>query len=127
MDKLIDHLFVFDGKGNIRDFPGNYTQFRIQEQKKKNIVSANKPKVSTPVKAEKKESNKITYAERLELGKLETELEDLEQTKAMLTESLNAVGSDHEKLVELGNAMKETIHSIDQKTERWMELSEKEE
>ena len=127
MDKLIDHLFVFDGKGNIRDFPGNYTQFRIQEQKKKNIVSANKPKVSTPVKAEKKESNKITYAERLELGKLETELENLEQTKAALTESLNAVGSDHEKLVELGNAMKETIHSIDQKTERWMELSEKEE
>ena len=126
MDKLIDHLFVFDGKGNIRDFPGNYTQFRIQEQRKKSIASSNKPKISTAIKAEKKESNKITYAERLELEKLESELEDLEQSKAALTESLNETGSNHEKLVELGNALKEIIQSIDQKTERWMELSEKE-
>ena len=126
MDKLIDHLFVFDGKGNIRDFPGNYTQFRIQEQRKKSIASSNKPKISTAIKAEKKESNKITYAERLELEKLESELEDLEQSKAALTESLNETGSNHEKLVELGNELKEIIQSIDQKTERWMELSEKE-
>lgn len=126
MDKLIDHLFVFDGKGDIRDFPGNYTQFRIQEQKKKNIAALNKPKVRTTVIEEKKESNKITYAERIELEKLESELEILEQNKAVLTESLNATGSNHEKLMELGNAMKETIRSIDQKTERWMELSEKE-
>lgn len=126
MDKLIDHLFVFDGKGSIRDFPGNYTQFRMQEQLKKSTApKSSKPKVNT-LPDTKKESNKITYAERLELGKLETELEDLEQLKAELTESLNASGSNHEKLVELGNTMKETIQVIDQKTERWMELSEKE-
>ena len=126
MDKLIDHLFVFDGKGNIRDFPGNYSQFRIQEQKiKSNAPRSNKPKLIS-IPDVKKDSNKITYAERLELEKLETELEDLEQIKAALTDSLNEAGSNHEKLTELGNSMKETMQSIDQKTERWMELSEKE-
>ena len=126
MDKLIDHLFVFDGKGSIQDFPGNYTQFRMKEQLKKSTApKSSKPKVNT-LPDTKKESNKITYAERLELGKLETELENLEQTKTALTESLNAAGSNHEKLVELGNSMKETIQVIDQKTERWMDLSEKE-
>lgn len=126
MDKLIDHLFVFDGKGNISDFPGNYTQFRIQEQKKKSTTPKFiKPNVSI-ISDAKSESNKITYAERLELEKLEKELEGLEQNKAALTELLNETGSNHEKLMELGNALNETIESIDLKTERWMELSEKE-
>jgi ATP-binding cassette subfamily F protein uup len=126
MDKLIDHLFVFDGKGNIRDFPGNYSQFRMQEQKIKSAApkSIKSKVVSKP--ADIKESNKITYAERLELEGLEKELEILEQNKAALTLSLNESGSNHEKLMELGNSMKETLQSIDHKTERWMELSEKE-
>jgi len=127
MDKLIDHLFVFDGKGNIRDFPGNYTQFRMQEEKKKKTPSSSvRSKNNAPVVAEKKESNKITYAERIELEKLETDLENLEQKKEELTTELNNAGSDHEKLSTLGKAIKETILSIDEKTERWMELSEKE-
>lgn len=127
MDKLIDHLFVFDGKGNIRDFPGNYTQYRIQEEQKKKIkASTSKPKTAVPVAAEKTESNKITYAERIELEKLEIELEQLEQQKEKLTDELNTAGSDHEKLATLGESIKETILSIDNKTERWMELSEKE-
>jgi len=126
MDKLIDHMFVFDGKGNIRDFPGNYTQFRIQEEKKKKAQQSSiKAKANAPVVVEKKESNKITYAERIEIEKLEKELENLELQKDELTEALNNAGSDHEKLSTLGKSMKETIHLIDEKTERWMELSEK--
>jgi ATP-binding cassette subfamily F protein uup len=126
MDKLIDHLFVFDGKGNIRDFPGNYTQFRLQEEKKKKaLTSSTKPKINVLAVADKKDSNKITYAERIELEKLEKELEALEQQKDELTAKLNNAGSDHEKLSTLGKAIKETILSIDLKTERWMELSEK--
>lgn len=125
MDKLIDHLFVFDGKGNIRDFPGNYTQFRMQEHMiKSSTPKSIKPKVD-PGLIEKKESNKITYAERLELKNLEKELDILEQNKEVLTLSLNESGSNHEKLMELGNSMKEILQSIDHKTERWMELSEK--
>jgi ATP-binding cassette subfamily F protein uup len=126
MDKLIDHLFVFDGKGNIRDFPGNYTQFRLQEEKKKKaLTSSTKPKINVLAVADKKDSNKITYAERIELETLEKELEALEQQKDELTAKLNNAGSDHEKLSTLGKAIKETILSIDLKTERWMELSEK--
>jgi len=128
MDKLVDHLFVFDGSGTVHDFPGNYTQFRMDEQKKnaatRNSASPKKPKTTKPI--QKTENNKITYAERIELEKIETQLEALETKKDELTEALNKAGSDHTKLQELGKQIEDTIVSIDLKTDRWIELSEKE-
>ena len=125
MDKIIDHLFVFNGKGNIRDFPGNYTQFRQNELQNKSVVK--KPeKQKVVVKPSITTSNKITYAERLELEKLEVELEKLETKKDEFTESLNLAGDNHEELMKLGKYLEETIQSIDKKTDRWIELSEKE-
>jgi ATP-binding cassette subfamily F protein uup len=128
MDKLIDHLFVFTGEEDeeIIDFPGNYTQFREKEKELKKGSSA---KVQAPEKkviVEKKPSGKITYAERIELEGLEGILENLETKKDSLAVTLSSCGDDHEKLMEVSKEMEELMKEIDAKTERWIELSDKE-
>lgn len=128
MDKLIDHLFVFKGGGDeeILDFPGNYTQYREKEKADKQ----NKPSKASsapPKKAEVKKvsSGKITYSERIELEGLESELEKLETKKDELAHSLSNFGDDHEKLLKAGKEMEELMKVLDTKTERWIELSDK--
>lgn len=127
MDKIIDHLFVFKGGENkdIQDFPGNYTQFREKEK----LEKQNKPTKSSvsekKVTVKKKNDGKITYAERIELDGLEEKLEKLEAKKEELTKSLSNFGDDHEKLIQAGKEMELLMKELDEKTERWIELSDK--
>lgn len=124
MDKIIDHLFVFDGSTTIRDYPGNYTQYRLKEQKRK-AQNQTESKVKKAPPKKKEASHKITYAERIELEKLEQELEKLDKQKEELTHQLQQFADNHEKLTALGSEIKETIHQIEIKSDRWIELSEK--
>ena len=128
MDKLIDHLFVFTNEENeeIVDFPGNYTQFREKEKEDKKAKPSKKPE---PIKKEETKtasSGKITYAERIELEELEGKLEELESKKEALALSLSTFGDDHEKLMKASSEMEKLMAEIDAKTERWIELSDKE-
>ena len=127
MDKIVDHLFVFEGDGVIKDYNGNYSEYRIRHKKKKN-EERKKSKEESSTK-EKKATNsnekpKLTYNQKRELEQIEKDIKKLEKKKEELTEKFNdpsLTGDDISKLsVELG----EVTNTIDEKEARWLELEE---
>ena len=126
MDKLTDHLFVFEGDGVIRDFPGNYTEYRIDKDKREEAEKfRNQSQVKVaPDKKEKKEKTKLTYAERLEFKDLEGEIEKLEERKAEITALFEGGENDASRLEELSKEMNELVGILEKKEMRWLELSE---
>jgi len=129
MDKLTEHLFVFEGDGHIRDFPGNYTDYReakaaaAQTEKLRQKSLAKAPKNQTDPKAGR-EKTKLTYAEKLELQELEDALETLEAEKERLAGAFHKAADDADKLAELSQQMEQLQSEMEQKEERWLELSE---
>jgi ATP-binding cassette subfamily F protein uup len=128
MDKLTEHLFIFEGEGKIKDFPGNYSDYR-QEQEQK----AKAPKVAAePVKPKPTELTpnpakvvkKLSFKEQKELETLEAELEQLEKQKTDLTNALQDSNKSHEELTQMAQKIIELDANIEQKTMRWLELSE---
>lgn len=122
MDKLVDHLFVFDGTAQIKDFPGNYTDYREAaidarfESIKQQEIRIEKPK-------EIKEKRKLSYKEQREFESLEEEIVKYEEIKSQLMEKMN-IETDHEKLIALSTELERITVSLDQKELRWLELSE---
>lgn len=128
MDRLVDHLFVFEGEGQIKDFNGKYTEYRAwkeeQEKEKKQLEKSAKATVSTPVPEAKQEKRKLSFKEKQEFESLEAEIEQLEEQKSALSEKMNNGESDFEKLQEWSQQFEELGRLIDAKSERWLELSE---
>ena len=127
MDKLVDQLFIFHGAGDIQVFPGNYTEYRLSEDKKefeKEIIE-NKT-IEENKTASDKNKIKLTYKERLELETLNKDIEKLESEKTKLTELLQNASSNHEELMKSGIRLTTVVDLLDQKGNRWLELSEKE-
>jgi len=136
MDRLVDHLFAFEGNGEIRDFPGNYSQYRIwkqlEENKPANIESKKQKaegemlKVEGKIqKAESNEKQKLSFKEKTEFEKLEKEIPDLEKEKKLLEVKLNNGSMEFEKLQETSERISEIIVLLDKKEMRWLELSER--
>ena len=127
MDKVVDHLFVFEGEGKIKDFPGNYSELRsyqAEEEKKKKLEALeNKPLVKAPVKAKEK-PKKLSYKEKLEFEKLEQEIETLTEEREGLETEINSGDLGHEALLSKGKRIAELIELLDEKEMRWLELSE---
>lgn len=122
MDKLVDHLFVFDGSEEIKDFPGNYTDYRNEAV----APPAPTAKVSEPKKdksKEPKERKKLSFKEQREFEQLEGEIPQLEEKKASLIEQMNTE-TDHEKLMEISSNLEAITEELDEKELRWLELSE---
>ena len=133
MDRLVDHLFVFEGEGQITDFPGNYTQWReevksqkTEERIEKKQVAASKPETkslaSNDISATQK--RKMTFKEKTEYEQLEKEIEKMEKEKQELIELLNSGSLHHEKLTEHAKRIELLTNEIDEKSLRWLELSE---
>ena len=123
MDKLVDHLFVFDGSGTIRDFPGNYTDFRISaESVPKTVPGEARPKKES--NREPKEKKKLSFNEKREFEALEAEIPKLETEKSQLTQKLNQGHTDHEQLVKWSQEIERLTKELDEKELRWLELSE---
>ncbi len=140
MDRLVDHLFAFEGDGEIRDFPGNYSQYRIWKQlegnKPQNAESKKQNAESKMQNAEGNKNNslqepqssvkqKFSFKEKTEFEKLEKEIPALENEKKLLEVKLNNGSMDFEKLQETAEKISEIIVLIDKKETRWLELSEK--
>lgn len=128
MDKIVNHLFVFNGNGEIKDFPGNYSDYR---QWKAAQDKADNPK-PTAAKGEKrarpssgKDDNKMTYAEKKEFASLEDEINKLEEEKKQLETELSSGQLSIDDLTSKSKRIGEVIAMIDYKTLRWLELSEK--
>jgi ATP-binding cassette subfamily F protein uup len=130
MDRLVDHLFAFEGNGEIKDFPGNYTQYRtwkqIEENKPKDFstVSKNNAEKARP-KSNTEASQKFTFKEKHEFELLEKEIPALEKEKELLEVKMNNGSLDFEKLQAMAERISEIIVLLDKKEMRWLELSEK--
>ena len=129
MDKVVDHLLVFKGEGEIKDFPGNYTQYRQWSQ-----LQPNEPKESKEVKDEKEtkttsdinnqQKRKLTYKEKREFEQLEKEIADLEAEQQALEEALCSGTLSVEELTEKSKRLPLLKDELDEKSMRWLELSE---
>ena len=129
MDKVVDHLLVFNGQGDIRDFPGNYTQYRdwkdakVHQEKEKEKEAA-KAQEDKTAKVRLNEKRRMSFKEKREFEQLEQEIADLETEKNAIEEALCSGTLSVDELTEKSKRLPELSDLIDEKTLRWLELSE---
>lgn len=129
MDKIVDHLLVFRGEGEIKDFPGNYTQFREWESLKPKELTDNKNNTSDTEKKEKREfvgeqRRKKTYKEKCEFERLEKEIAALEEEQKSIEEALCSGTLPIDELTEKSKRLPIIKDELEEKEMRWLELSE---
>jgi len=133
MDKIVDHLLVFEGDAKVKDFPGNYSQYRdfrdIQEdeERQKKLTARNDNKYSAPVQtvsAKNEKPRKLSYKEQKEFENLEKEIEALENEKSIVESALSSGNCTGPEIEKHSIRFSEINALIDEKTFRWMELSE---
>ena len=123
MDRLVDHLFVFEGDGQVKDFPGNYTDYR-ENVSADGKLKIDRPKSKDPIKSASSEKKKLTYNEKKEYDTIESVIDKLEQEKESIGAQFNDASLDAEKIKDIGQRIKELDDEIALKTDRWMELAE---
>ena len=129
MDKVVDHIFVFDGEGSIKDFPGNYSDWRdwrIEEKAAAAKEAAEKAaKSATPKQSYRTETKrKLTFKERKEYESLEEEIMALEEEKTSIEQAMSTGTLDNDTLLKHSMRIQTVIELIDEKSMRWLELSE---
>ena len=141
MDRVVDHLLVFNGEGHIDDFPGNYSEFRewkslrdseeqtTKEEKRKEEA---KKATSTESQGSKKtwggeRKRRLTFKEKQELKQLEKDIEALENEKKGIEEALCSGNLSVDELTEKSKRLPQLADELDEKSMRWLELSEIEE
>jgi ATP-binding cassette subfamily F protein uup len=129
MDRLVDHLFVFEGNGVVKDFPGNYSSYRSSLKEKDDVIKGaeekqQERKIVSSEKAKANEKRKLTYNEKREWERLQQELSHLETEKANLSEQLNSGSLPYEELMKVSERIAEISTLLDEKEMRWLELSE---
>ena len=130
LDRIVEHIFVFEGQGKIRDFNGSYTEYRVDQEnfakkqkkaaKQEALALAEKPKSETP-------RNKLSFKEKYEFDTLEKELEDLEKEKGTLEAELVANATDFDVVAKASERLGKVLQEITTKSDRWLVLSEYEE
>jgi ATP-binding cassette subfamily F protein uup len=129
MDKMVDHLFVFEGDGEIKDIIGNYTDYR-KNQKQEARELKNAPVKEVEVKEDPKvaekpiEKRKLSFKEKQEYEQLPNEIEQLEEKKEKLTLELSDASKSNQQIMELGNELAKIVAELEQKSDRWLELAE---
>jgi len=131
LDKMVNHLFVFEGEGKVVDFNGTYSEYR---QQKKNVVSKpqksksnEEPKAKEEPKQppkQEKHQKKLSYKEQLRLEEIEKNLETLEQRKEALESQLNQGYADGDQLNEWSKELQDVLKQIEEQEHEWFELSE---
>ena len=128
MDKVVDHLLVFKGQGEIKDFPGNYTQYRAWSALESSKEAKETPKAAAP-KTEKKNyrndtRRRMTFKEKTEYARLETEIAALEAEQQQLEDALCSGTLGVDELTEKSRRLPKLKEELDEKSMRWLELSE---
>ncbi len=127
MDRLVDHLFIFEGEGIVRDFNGTYSEFKLsEEQKAKNALAEKNSdnKKQQTVKEEVKVS-KLSYKEKLELEQITKEIHEIESKKLALMQDIESLSGDYDKIQQVSLELEKLMVTLDSKSIRWFELSEK--
>ncbi len=129
LDNLVEHLFVFEGEGQIRDFNGNYTDYREEELEKikesQNKTSNKNVHSIAPVKTNTN-STKLTFKERQEFEQIEKDIQKLTKQKEELVSLMNGGETNYDKISKWSNEMETIVQTLDEKEMRWLELSERE-
>ena len=124
MDKVIDHLLVFKGGGEIKDFPGNYSQYREWSRLATKADETTK-KISKPKADYHNEvKRKLTYKEKMEMAQLEIDIERLESEKKEIETLLCGADVSVDKITEMAKRLPLLNEELDEKSMRWLELSE---
>lgn len=125
MDKVVDHLLVFRGQGDIRDFPGNYSDYRDWKLAKASHDKAvSKPKEEKTQRVRLNEKRRMTFKERKEFEQLEQDIACLEEEKKLIEDSLCSGELSVDELTEKSKRLPLLEAELDEKTMRWLELSE---
>jgi ABC transport system ATP-binding/permease protein len=130
MDRLVDHLFVFEGDGAVRDFPGNYSQYRIwekeQEDSREPVVVNKEPIADSrePIVESHQPKKRMGFKEKREFETLQKEIEQLTNEKETITQQLNSGAASFDELQKLSLRIGEVTQLLDEKEMRWLELSE---
>ncbi len=130
MDKLVEHLFIFEGNGKIKDYNGNYSDYRViqkaKDQEKERIErKAEKDLNKKNKEAEKANSQKMSYEERKEMNRLEKEIQKLEAKKTTISERFNDTENlTPDDISKLSKELSDIDKTIEEKEERWLELAE---
>lgn len=126
-DKVVDRVFAFEGNGVVKDFPGNYTQYKNKKEEeellRKQEVKKTAPTVK-PAEREKEKKRKLTFGERKEMEQLETTIAQLNDEKSELETALNSGKLTTDELIKSSQRISEIINLLDEKEMRWLELSE---
>ena len=126
MDKVVDHLLVFEGQGKIRDFPGNYSQYREWSalSEKENVSKVKKNLASQERKKDKPEKRKLSYKEKMELNELDASIPLLESEQKQIESELSSGILSSGELLAKSNRIREVMNELDEKNMRWLELSD---
>ena len=130
MDKVVDHVLVFHGDGQVQDFPGNYTQYREWKRERDEQQKATKGETDKSRQNAYREGNqsnrkrRLTFKEKQEYQSLETEIDRLETEKASLEEALSSGLLSSDEIVEKSKRLNTVNSELDAKSDRWLELSE---
>ena len=128
MDKVVDHLFVFHGEGKVQDFPGNYTQYRLEEKgASASLEDARKASYSLEVKSTKvktEQKRRLSFKEKKELEELEIRMPQLEEEKNQLETLLSGGSSSADEIAQASKRYQEVQKELDEAEMRWLELSE---
>ena len=128
MDKTVDHLFVFEGNGVIKDFPGNYSDYRdwktLQEKEQNQKTKTENSSKSETDWKQRDKSNKMTFKEKREFETLEKEINELNEEKKQI-EILFQSGAEADEIMQQSQRYEEIKSMLDEKEMRWLELSEK--
>ena len=127
MDKIVDHLFVFDGDGQVKDFPGNYSDYRewVDEKEREQRTPDKREKILKP-KPVKEGVRKLSFNEKRELEQLEKDIANLEEEKNEIETAMNSGNCSSSELVAKSQRHGEIRELLDDKELRWLELSEME-
>lgn len=124
MDKIVDHLFVFRGQGEVEDFPGNYTDYRVYEES--TPPAEDVPKKETTKNTWRKDANKgLSFNEQKEYNRLEKEIAQLEEKKTAIEAAFAEGNLSNDEIQSQSVALQETLVALEEKTERWFELTER--
>jgi len=123
MDKIVDALFVFRGNGIVENFPGNYSDFRAYENSNPYEEEPQNIETSTKVSEPKNTKNSLSYTEKREFGALEDEIERLQNKKERIEKEFLNVEIVEENIAKKSEELQQIIYDLEQKEERWLELS----
>ena len=123
IDRLTDQLFIFEGDGNVQIYSGNYTDYRLEQEEPKKPVKPENKAVAIANQSDNTK-RKLSFKEEKERSELEISIKQLEHQTEVLTSELNSGITDHTKLTDIANQIKEIKDKIDEQTFRWLELSE---